>query len=282
MAAEQKVAAGPVVFRYEPLIVVQGAADYSEADQLTYLVKGRPAFAFVDIYLKKGQKVLANAGAMIWMDGDVQVETGCFGGCGAAFYRTCSGESCCQNMFFNVANDLMSKATFGFEYPGDMLPFAVTPGNGWILTRKAFVVGSEFLEVSSRFSGCAACLCSGEGAFLTMVTVPPEAANKKGMFFAGSYGSLERHEIPAGKIFYVDTGLFFAAHEGTHIDIGLAGGCCTCICGGEGFVMQFHGPCVLYTKSRNPAIFDRWETHGSKRHRQAGAGAGQGAAVAVR
>jgi len=276
-AGEQKMQAMPMpimmiqpnaqpVFRYEPLVVVAGQQDFSQEEQLTYLVKGRPAFAFVDIYLKQNQKVLANAGAMLWMDGgQVALETACHGGCWASCCRTCSGESCCQNTFLNVAAGVLSKVTFGFHAPGDMLPFAVTPGNGWILTRKAFVVGSDNIVVDSRFAGCAACYCSGEGAFLTKVSVQPEALLKKGMFFAGSYGSLERHEVPAGKSFFLETGLFFAAHESTPINIGLAGGLITCCYGQQGFVMQFYGPCVIYTKSRNPKVWEQFRWHHAAR-----------------
>jgi len=77
-------------------------------------------------------------------------------------------------------------------------------------------------------------------------------------FFAGNYGSIERHEIPAGKVFFIDHGLFFAAHETINIGIGIVGNIVGFCCGGEGFVMQFFGPCVVYTKSRDPnRLFER-------------------------
>jgi len=86
------------------------------------------------------------------------------------------------------------------------------------------------------------------------------------MFFAGNYGTLERHEIPAGKSFFVDTGLFFAAHESTSINVGKAGSIAAFCCGGEGFVMKFRGPAVIYTKSRDPSIFNRWQAGGTDKH----------------
>jgi len=268
---------------YEPVVNADtGRADPAQKgeEHFQYAVKGRPAFAFVDLFLKRGQKVIADAGAMLWMDGNVPIETGCFGGCCSSFARTCAGESCCFNKFSHPGHDDNHvRVSFGFDLPGDMLPFAVEKGKGWVLTRKAFIVGTENVVVSARFAGCAACLCSGEGPFLTKVT-----SDEKGLFFAGSYGALERHEIQEKQVLFVDPGLFFAAKADIKIGIGLAGGIKTCCFGGEAFVMKFTGPCVVYTKSRDPRIFDEGSADGQqgpdKKEGAAGAaGAAAGAAA---
>jgi uncharacterized protein (TIGR00266 family) len=251
-----------------------GKDNLSQEESLRYAVKGRPAFAFVDIFLPKDARCLGDAGAMLWMDGEIQIETGCHGGCCSSFARSCAGESCCQNLFIGPNNG--GQATFGFELPGDLLPFGCTPGNGWVVTRGGFICGSSNIVVSARFAGCGACCFGGEGPFLTKVS----CEQGKGMFFAGAYGALERHDIPGGKMLFVDAGLFFAAHETVQIRVGLAGGLKTCLCGGQAFVMKFSGPCVVYTKSRDPAIFDRMTSQGGQDGAAAGAGAGAGAAAA--
>ena len=81
-----------------------------------------------------------------------------------------------------------AKLTVGFELPGDMLAFGVTPGNGWVLTREAFVAGTNNLEVSARWAGCCACCCGDEGLFLTKVNVKK---GDLGIFLAGGYGMIE-------------------------------------------------------------------------------------------
>jgi len=249
--------------------------EFEDKHRLDYAVKGRPAFAFVDIMLRPNQKCFADTGTMIWMDGDIPMTTGCLhGGCVNAWMRTCAGESCCQNEFKGPPNG--GKVSFGLDLPGDLLPFAVTPDHGWIISRKSFLCGSDNIKVSARFAGCLACCCSGEGTFLTRITVE----KGRGMFFAGNYGSLERHEIPAGKTFFVDTGLFFAAHEKTQIHIGKAGTVKAFCCGGEGLVMKFKGPCVLFTKSRDPNVFNRWSAGGTNSD-AAAVGAASGAATAA-
>jgi len=237
-APYQPVQYQPLQFQY----IVQVQTEWRAEHQLDYQVKGRPAFSYVDTMLKPGQSVVGDAGTMLWMDGNVPMRTGCPGGCCNSIYRTCSGETCFQNTFVGPG-----KVTFGLSTPGDLLPFIVTPSNGWIITRRSYICGSNNLLVNSRFAGCGAACCAGEGFFVTRVSIKEGT----GMFFAGNYGMLERNEVKEGKTLIVDAGLFFAAHEKASLNVGIVGGITGFCFSGEGFVLKFYGPCVVYTKSRN-------------------------------
>jgi len=209
-------------------------------------VVNRPAFAHARVELKEGVEVVAAAGAMLWMDGNITMDTSCYGGLCSSWYRGCAGQSFCMNKFSGVG-----EISFGFDLPGDMLPFAVTPGQGWIISSGSFICGTPNSIVSARWAGCSTCVCGGEGAFLTRVF----SSGGNGLFYAGGFGQLQRHEIPEGKTLLINTGLFFAANENTGIEIGLPGSCTTWCCGKEGFVMKFHGPAVVYTQNRDPGAF---------------------------
>jgi len=217
-------------------------------EMLNGVVSGRPMFANVDIDLQAGQKIVADGKTLLWMDGEMRMETGCHGGCCHAMGRWCSRESCCMNLYEGG-----QKIGFGFTLPGDMMSFGVTKGNGWIMSQGAFIAGTANLAVSGKFTGCCTCV-AGEGLFLTHVFCGHAGTN--GMFFAGGYGSIVRHDVARGQVLFVDHGLFFAAHEATRITVGLVGGCRACCCSGEGFVMKFYGPCCIFTQSRDPSIFD--------------------------
>jgi len=223
---------------------------------LYYQIHGRPAFSYGDVFVQPNTKVIADNEAMLWVDGSLQIDTECYGGCIAACLRTCSGEPCCFNMFSGGG-----KVTFGFDTPGDMLAFGVSPGQGWLLTTGAFIAGTENLVVSSKFGGCYACCCAEEGPFLTTVNVDKDKGGN-GVFLAGSYGMLERHDIPQGKIFYSRAGTFFATHNDGILDVGQIGGICN-FCFGAGWksiVLKFTGPCTVYTQSRNPNDLYRLQT----------------------
>jgi len=216
-----------------------------------YQIKGRPAFAFGDIWLQSGQRVIADTKALLWMDGQLQVETGIRGGPISGLMRSCSGESCCLNTYVGTSNN--QKVTVGFELPGDIMAFGVTNKNGWVFTYDAFVAGTDNLKISSRFSSCCACLCGDESVFLTTATVPE---GEMGVVLAGSYGMIERHDIPEGQTLLVSKGLFFAAREDVNFDVGLigqeCGGLLNLACTEGGIVYRFRGPSVVYTQSKSP------------------------------
>jgi len=237
-------------------------------NKIEYKVKGRPAFAFVDVYFKPGQKILADYGAMLWMDGDIDIMTYCTGGWCAACWRSCAREGCCQNTFTGPAHG-RGIASFGFKLPGDMLPFVCAPGKGWLLSPGGFVCGTNNVSVNARFMGCCFCCFAGEGAWLTLVR---SSDSNPCMFFAGKYGCLEHHDIPEGGEFIVDPGLFFACNEDATVSIGLAAVCVTCCCGNQGVVIRFKGPCRVTTKSRDPWIFQEGLDEHRERKQQGGDG----------
>jgi len=223
----------PVQFVMQPTEVLKG------------IVSGRPMFASVDVELENNGKIVCDAGSLLWMDSTLQMETEMFNGCCQGLARECSAESCCMNIYTGNG-----KIGLGYHVPGDMMSFGVTPGGGWVLAKGSFLAGTVNLNISSRFIGLCACLFSGQGPFLTHVY----SKQGNGMFFAGGFGSIVRHDIPAGQTFFVDHGLFFAAHEKTKIRVQPLGGLKTFCCTGEGFVMKFIGPCVIFTQSRDPSI----------------------------
>lgn len=229
----------------EPLNSVLPDFVTPEVQPLKYKVHGRPAFAAVTVFLGDGEQVVGDGGSLLWMDGDIDANAFCAGGCISSCRRSFSGESC-----YFVRYTGPGYVTFGFDDPGDMLAFAVTPEKGWILTQRAFVAGSPDLLVTSRFAGCCTCQIADEGAFFTKVNTEEPL----GVMFAGGFGEIVRHNIPSGKILFVDNGLFFAAHDKTRIRMQIFGGLRACLCNQEGLVMSFYGPNVVYTQSRDPLL----------------------------
>jgi len=261
----KKMAQIPQDFQPDRSYQVLGGQFQQEQPLMFYQIGGRPAFSYGDIYVQPNQKILADGKAMLWMDGSLQVDTECYGGCGSACMRSCSGESCCMNNFSGLG-----KLTVGFETPGDMLAFAVTPSHAWCLTKSAFVAGTNNLKVSSKFAGCLACCCTDEGPFLTTVEINPESNTQAGIFLAGSYGMLERHDVPEGKELYVGKGNFFAGHASKDLDVGLVGGCMNFCCGAgsKAIILKFRGPCTVYTQSRNPEDLRRLQEANARRQGQ--------------
>jgi uncharacterized protein (TIGR00266 family) len=228
----------------------------STSSAFIYQIKGRPAFAFGDIYLSNGQRVIADTKSLLWMDGNIQVETSLAGGsiC-SSILRSMSGESCCLNTYIGNSSDnnKKDKVSVGFELPGDIMAFGVTNNNGWVFTYDAFIAGTNNLQISSRFSSCCACMFADQSVFLTTCKVKE---GEMGVVLAGSYGMIERHDVPDQQTLLVSKGLFFAAREDTQFEVGLIGQECGGLlnlgCTGGGIVYRFKGPCVIYTQSKSP------------------------------
>lgn len=203
-----------------------------------FQIEDGPGFAQLHVELKAGEQIKAEGGAMAYMDGTVSMETQS-GGLMKGLKRSLSGESFFQNTFTGPG-----AIAFANMFPGDILKIEVN--EPWILSKDVYIAGSPHLEVSSKWGGLKS-IIGGEGGFLSHVSSPD---GTPGVIFVGGYGYLKKHEIPAGKEFIVDTGIFFAAPEGTEFKIDKVGGKKSFVFGGEGFVMKFMGPCTLYTQSR--------------------------------
>jgi len=126
--------------------------------------------------------------------------------------------------------------------------------------------------VSGQFAGCFACCCGGTSIFLVHITVK---GDQNGMFYAGGYGAITRHDVPADKHLWMSRGHFFAASDKTSIDGGLPGSIISCLYGGQDFAMKFRGPAVVYSQNRNPLI---WREVLRPRKQRKQGGQGQGAA----
>jgi uncharacterized protein (AIM24 family) len=231
---------------------------------MVHQIHGRPAFSYGNVQVQQGHSVIADGDAMLWMDGALMMDTECYGGCVASCARGCAGENVCMNKFSGFGD-----VAFGFKLPGDMLAFGITADFPWLLKAESFVAGTDNLIVSADFAGCGACCCTEMGPFVTTVRIDPDKGGDQGVFLAGGYGFLERHDIPGGKTFMVSGGNFFAAKADTQLELALAGGCYNLCCANfdpwscgtslnmRAICFKFTGPCTIYTQSRNPMDLKR-------------------------
>lgn len=232
----------------------EGKAPLAEDAQgmLKAVIANRPTFAHVSVNLDDSA-VCADYGAMIWMnsaDGSIEISTSFshLGGCCSGYWRTCARESCCLNEYKGTG-----EVSFAFDLPGDIIPFMCgSDGRGWVLTKGGFICGTPNVNLSSKWKGCAAFHCSGEGGMLTYVT---SGDGNNCVFFAGGFGNIQAHELQEGQSIKVNTGLFFAGYDDVPINVGWPGGCKSYCYSGEGWVMVFDGPTTIYTQSRDPDVF---------------------------
>merc|ERR550519_11164 len=86
---------------YAPPLTYDAAQPIAEeVPRLHGVMAGRPMFASVDVYLNEASSdVVCDGGSLLWLEGDVEMDTGFYGGCMDGCQRSCAGESCCMNTY---------------------------------------------------------------------------------------------------------------------------------------------------------------------------------------
>ncbi|MFW9994879.1 MAG: TIGR00266 family protein [Candidatus Odinarchaeota archaeon] len=221
----------------------------SEQSLVRHEISGRPAFAVIKIYLKPGQVIVAEGGSLIYMDGHVQMETKSTGGIMKGLKRKFSGESMFQNYFSVPEGSTEGVVAFAHGSPGDIVHLHLRAGEQWTLSRDAYICSTPGITVSTKSGGFKSML-GGEGLFLTQIT-----AEAEGDVWFGGYGYVERHELGPGQEFVVDNGVMMAFQTGMEHTVSKVGGKKSFFLGGEGVVIRYRGPGVVYTQNREIGLF---------------------------
>ena len=185
------------------------------------------------VKLEKGEAVQCEAGAMAWMDNEIEMKTEA-GGIGKMFGRMMTQESAFMNTY--VAN-AAGEIAFSSRFPGSIVAVEITPANGLIIQKGAFLasfgnIASE-VYIQKRISKG---LFGGEGFLMRKYT-------GTGIVFLEIDGSAHEYEIPAGDVKIVDTGYVAAMSESCSLEIVTVKGAANVLFGGEGlFNTVIHGP----------------------------------------
>ena len=193
-------------------------------------------------YPQAGQTLCTESGAMSWMSPNMQMDTNTGGGLKKAFGRLLSGESIFLNEYTAVNGEGM--IAFASSFPGSILPYQVTPGNGIIVQKRGFLAMEKGLELSMYFQKkLGKGLFGGEGFIMQRIS-------GNGMVFLEIDGHCKEYELRAGQSILVDTGYLAAMSESCTMDIETVKGAKNIFLGGEGlFHTRITGPGKVYLQS---------------------------------
>lgn len=176
--------------------------------------------------LSGGEKMITQRGAMAWMSPNMKMETSTNGGIGKALGRMFSGDSIFQNTYTAQGGDGM--IAFASTFPGEIRAFDVTPGQDFILQKRAFLASEAGVQLSMHFhKKVASGLFGGEGFILQRVS-------GNGTVFVEFDGSVVEYELRPGQKIVVDTGNLAAMSASCQMDIQTVPGVKNMIFGGEG------------------------------------------------
>ena len=213
------------------------------ADEIDYKIYGDD-MQLVEVELDAGEAVRAEAGAMMYMEEGIEMQTSTGGGLFRGLKRMITGESFFITAFLNTARDKRHVA-FGAPYPGKIIPLELAELGGSFLCQKdSFLCAAKGIEIEVAFTKkIGAGLFGGEGFILQRL----EGA---GRAFVHAGGTIIRRELQAGETLRVDTGCLVAFAPTVNYDIQFIGGFRNALFGGEGlFLARMSGPGLLYLQS---------------------------------
>ena len=114
---------------------------------MKYNIQGEP-MPVVICHLEAGESMITERGSMVWMSGNMRMETQT-GGLGKAFGRLFSGESIFQNTYTAVGGPGM--IAFASSFPGTIRAVEITPSMPVIAQKSAFLAATPGVELSIHF-----------------------------------------------------------------------------------------------------------------------------------
>jgi uncharacterized protein (TIGR00266 family) len=225
----------------------------SEMHEIDYQVFGNE-MQFVEIELDPEEAVVAEAGGMMFMEDDIEMETifgdgskqnaGFLGSIVGAGKRLLTGESLFMTMFHN-RGQIKRKVAFGAPYPGKIIPVHLAQIGGELIAQKdAFLCAAKGVSVGIAFTKkIGVGLFGGEGFIM-------ERLQGDGWAFIHAGGTVVPKELAVGETLRVDTGCIVAFQPTVQYDIQYVGKVKSALFGGEGlFFATLRGPGFVWLQS---------------------------------
>jgi uncharacterized protein (TIGR00266 family) len=212
-------------------------------DVIDYKIYGDD-MQIVEVELDPGEGIRAEAGAMMFMEDGIEMQTSTGGGMFNGFKRMITGESFFITTFlFNGKGK--GHVAFGAPYPGKIIPLDLDKlGGAFICQKDAFLCAARGVEIEVEFTKkLGAGLFGGEGFIL-------QRLQGNGLAFVHAGGTIIKRELGAGDTLRLDTGCLVAFSPSVTYDIGFVGGFKNALFGGEGiFLARLTGPGTVYMQS---------------------------------
>ncbi len=226
------------------------------ADEIDFKIYGED-MQFVEIELDPGESAIAEAGAMMYKDPSVQMET-VFGDAShedrqggfmeklvGAGKRLVTGESLFTTVFTHAGPQGKAHVAFAAPFPGTIIPITLANFGGRLICQKdSFLAAAKGVSIGIHFQRkILTGLFGGEGFIM-------QKLEGNGLVFVHAGGTIHERELGTGEVLQVDTGCLVALTDSVHYDVEQAGGVKTMLFGGEGlFFAKLTGPGKVWLQS---------------------------------
>jgi uncharacterized protein (TIGR00266 family) len=212
----------------------------------TWSIEHQGAFALAVVNLQPEQSISAEAGAMVSMSANVDLQSEMKGGVFGALKRAVGGESAFVSTF--TAHGGAGEVTLAPGTPGDVVGIEMN-NQTFFVQSSSYLAGDTSLQVDTKFGGAKSWL-GGEGLFLLEV-------QGAGLLLVSSFGAIHRKTLRPGEQYVVDTGHLVAWEGQMQYNLRKAAksGFFRSFLSGEGMVAEFSGPGEILIQTRNLRAF---------------------------
>lgn len=217
---------------------------------MKYEIKYKPSYSMLVVKLEPNESVTAEAGAMTYMEPNIDVETrkrekSLLGTLGLALLGR-------QSFFVNdyQAQNTPGEVAFVSAPVGDIETLDVKPNQGYIIQSASYIASTQNVELDIKWQGFTKGLF-GQGLFMIKVS-------GEGKLFINTFGAIDKHTLEAGKSLIVDNFHLVAFSDTCSYDVRKFGGLKSTILGGEGLVTEIRGPGDVYIQTKNLREFVEW------------------------
>jgi len=209
----------------------------------------RPSYSLAVVELAPGERMRAEAGAMVSMSAGVSLQTKAAGGLLASFKRSLlGGESFFMNEF--AASEQGGTVTLAPALPGDVLVLELESDRPLLVQSGSYLGSAIEIEIDTKWGGAKTFFAS-EGLFLLR-------CSGQGTLILSSYGAIHEVDLEDGERYTVDTGHLVAFDEGIGFKVRAVGGLKSTLFSGEGLVVDLTGPGRIYLQTRSADAFLSW------------------------
>lgn len=207
----------------------------------------RPSYSLAIAKLTPNERIRAEAGAMVSMSGDVQIETKAEGGILKSLGRAVlGGESFFQNFF--VASAAGGEVTLAPELPGDIAVIEMS-GSKLMIQAGSYMASESTVELTAKVS---------VKAFMSAEGISMLEASGSGTLLVSSYGAIFEKTLSTGEKYIVDTSHLVAFDGTMAVQPKTVGGMKSTLFSGEGLVVELTGPGKIYIQTRSPQALINW------------------------
>jgi uncharacterized protein (TIGR00266 family) len=215
---------------------------------MRYDIENGPSYAVLRTSMDRGDRLMAETGAMISRSESVRTEAEVGGGEGIGGMiksAVSSSKDLVENAFEAGADG--AELTLAPDHPGDV--FAVDVGqDGPIKVNSGSTLAWEpSVDRSSAFNDAGGFFSSGSLRVLEL--------SGTGRAFLSAYGAIIETEVTEDDATVVDTDHLIAWTDGLSISREQDGSIKSAMLGGEGIVSKFSGRGSVWIQTRDPAVF---------------------------